>query len=160
MDLRIKLRSWFKWQFDVLDDNERVAFIDLKLFKEGAEMEIGGEPFRIYREGWVSGHFVLEAFRQEIARADKPSAFRRRFVVSFAGRRFILEAANPVGRTFVLHEEPKDGIGVEVGRVAPVKWFKRDAVASFDEDLPVAFDVFVIGLVLVMWKRASDASSS
>ena len=131
----------------------------MKLFKEGADLQIKGETFRFFREGLVSGAYVLEAYGREIARADKPSVFKRRFAVHFAGRRFVLEDESIFRRTFVVREEPEDGIGVEVGRIKPVGAFRRSARARFDDDLPLAVNIFLIGLVILMWKRSGKSTS-
>ena len=159
MILDIRVRSLFKWQFDVFEHNSLVADIDLKLWKEGADVEIKGESFRIFRDGLFRGEYVLEAHRTEVVRARKTSAFRRRFEVNFAGRRFVLAANSLFRRTFVVIEEPEDGIGVEKGLVEAVKWYKHSAGARFDDDIPIAIDVFLIALVLMMWKRAAQSSS-
>ena len=159
MDLYIHSHKVFKWQFHIFQDDEQVADIDLNLLKEGADIEIKGETFRMFREGLVSGDFVLQAYGKEIVRADKPSVFKRRFAVHFAGRRFILEAVSAFRRTFVAREELEDGSGVEVGRMTPIKWYKRSATVRFDDDLPLAVDIFMIALVLLMWKRSAESSS-
>jgi len=159
MDLFIKSTNLFTWRFDVFEDGVSVAEIDLNLFKEGADLRIKDETFRFFREGLVSGAYVLEAYGREIARADKPSVFKRRFAVHFGGRRFILEDESIFRRTFVVREEPEDGIGVEVGRVKPVGIFRRSARARFDDDIPLAVNIFLIGLVVLMWRRSSRSKS-
>ncbi len=159
MILDIRLRSLFKWQFDVFENDALVADIDLKLWKEGADIEIKGEPFRIYRDGMFRGPYVLEAHRTEVVRATKPSVFKRRFEIDFAGRWFVLAATSVFRRSFVVTEEPEDGIAVEVGLIEAVKWYKHSAIARFDDDLPIAIDVFLIALVLMMWKRSAQSSS-
>ena len=79
--LDIRVRSLFKWQFDVFENDSLVADIDLKIWKEGADIEIKGEPFRIYRDGMFRGPYVLEAHRTELIRAEKTPVFKRRFEV-------------------------------------------------------------------------------
>lgn len=160
MVLDVKCRSFVKWQFDVFQGESLVADIDLKLLREGAELEIKGEHFTIKRAGLVSGAFTIEAFGRELARAEKPSALFRRFVVEFANRRFVLEAEKALFRRFVVAEEPTDGIGVEIGRIEPVKWYSQSAIAKFDDSLPLAVDIFLITLVLFLWKRSAQSSSS
>ena len=159
MILDIRCRSLLKWQFDVFENDSLVADIDLKIWKEGADIEIKGEPFRIYRDGMFRGPFVLEAHRTELVRARKTSVFKRRFEVDFADRRFVLGATSIFRRTFAITEEPEDGIAVEIGVIEAVKWYKHSAIARFDDDLPMAIDVFLIALVLMMWKRAAQSSS-
>jgi hypothetical protein len=166
--LDITSRSLLKWQFDVSRDGQHVAFIDLKALKEGADIDISGEPFRMFREGFLRGAFVLEAFEKELARAEKPSALHRRFVVDFAGRRFDLQAVSAWRRSFTVSELLSGGStdstagqkagDPEVGRIDPVSWYKFSATATFDDDLPVAVDIFFITLVLLMWKRAAESS--
>lgn len=116
MVLDIKLRSLLKWQFEAFDGETLIASIDLKALREGADLRMKGEPFRIFRESLLSGAFVLEAFGEELARAEKPSAFRRRFVIHFAGRRFELEAVSLFGRSFVMLDQGSDGAAQGVER--------------------------------------------
>jgi hypothetical protein len=167
--LDVTNRSFLKWQFEVSEAGRKLAFIDLKAVKEGADIEISGEPFRMYREGFLRGAYVLEAFGKELVRAEKPSVFHRRFVVDFAGRRFALKAVSVWRRAFTVTEFPNAGSGLgdqmeedkdvaEIARIEPVSWYKFSAVATFDDELPVAVDIFLTTLVLLMWKRGVESS--
>jgi hypothetical protein len=175
--------SFLGWKFDVTQDGEHVASINLKAFKEGAVIEIHGEPFKVGREGLASGAFFIEAFDTRLAEADKSSALRRRFDVRFAERRFSLEAVSAFRREFVAIEKlpaqqpqksrkaeesqelqstpsnPNAGEIRELGRIAPKNWYGQSATAKFDAELPIALDVFLIALTLLMWKRAAEAAS-
>ena len=159
MILDIKCRNIFTFRFDVFEKDSPVAEIDLRMWKEGADVLIKGEEFQVVREKMMSGAFILEAHRTEVVRATKPSVFYRRFNIEFAGRRFVLRAVSAFRRAFVITEEPEDGIAIEIGLIEPTKWYNHSAVARFDDDLPVAVDIFLISLVLMVWKRAANSSS-
>jgi hypothetical protein len=48
----------------------------------------------------------------------------------------------------------------EIGSIAPEGFLTRRAEASFPEELPLAIKVFMIWLVIILWKRNSDSGSA
>jgi hypothetical protein len=148
-------QKWYKWDFDITSDQSVVASVDVRTFSPGAELRIAGEAFRMYRESPFRGAFILESRGTELARAIKPSAMKRRFEVSFAGQAYELTASSALGRKFTL----RDGDEV-IGEITPRGMLTRKADGYLSEHLPTAIQVFVIALVLFMWKRQSDSSSA
>lgn len=147
--------SFFSWDFRIKEGEREVAAIDLSLWREKGALSVEGLPYRVYREGPARGAFILEDGAGRVAaRAEKPNALRRAFIVEHDGRRFRLEAWTPVGRAFVLRDEA----GV-VGTVKPDNFVTRRTTAVLPEDLPLAVRVFMLWLVFILWRRdaATDA---
>jgi hypothetical protein len=144
--------NFLSWDFRVLDGDREVAAMDLSLWREKGTLAVEGLPYRVTREGLARGAFVLEdGAGRVLAKAEKPNALRRSFVVEHGGRRFRLEAWTPFGRAFVLRDD-RDVIGT----IKPLSFLTRRTSARLPEDLPLAVRVFMLWLVFVLWRR--DAS--
>lgn len=148
-------KRWFSWDFTVQEGSNPVAKLDLSLWREKGTITVQGKDYRVYREGWMSGYYYLENAGAVLARAEKPSAFRRTLVIEHAGRAYTLQARSPFGRTFVLLQG-----GGEVGRIRPLGLFTRRAEVDLPESLPLAVRVFALWLVVILWKRESDSAAA
>ena len=65
---------WFSWDFTVTDGARTVATIDVSWWREQGTLTVDGVDHCVYREGMLSGEFILEAEGSVVARARKPSA--------------------------------------------------------------------------------------
>lgn len=148
-------RSWWASDYNLLKDSTTVAVIDSSWWRETGELTIKDSTYRVYREGFMSGAFVLESGGSVLARAEKPSAFYRSFLVEHDGRKFTLEAESAFFRKFILSEA-----GQQIGSVYPLHALTRKAVVDLPEELPLALRVFMFWLVAIQWKRDSDAAAS
>jgi hypothetical protein len=148
-------KSWFSWDFYVVEDGRKIAFIDRHWFRERASFSLDGESYGVRRTSVVRGTFVLEHAGSVLAEAIKPSSFRRSFDISVGADRYSLTAASAFRREFRLFRG-----GAPVGTINPVSVLGRSATAAFGDGIPRAVQLFVVFLVLVLWKRAADAASS
>ena len=146
-------RGLFTCGFTVRQDGNTVADIDPSWFGERAEIRAGGQAYSAYRESLLAGTFVLQSGERALARARKASAFVRAFDIDLAGRPLELKAASVWRREFGLFEN-----GVQVGRISPVGWFGRRAVIDLPPDIPLPAQLFLLWLVLVLWRRADAAA--
>jgi hypothetical protein len=154
MAMTIRATHWYSWDFDVTDGERNIANLDLSAWGEKGVLTIDGVAHRVYREGVGSGDFLLERDGVVLARATKPSAFRSAFEVRHDGRTYDLEKASFWQRRFVLRSG-----NTEIGSLAPRSAFGREAIAALPETWPLPLKVFVIWLVVILWKRAANASS-
>ena len=69
----------FSSGFHLQQDGRLIADLDASSWREKADVQIDGETFRLYREGMMSGAFILEWNGSTLARAIKPSVFSDRF---------------------------------------------------------------------------------
>jgi hypothetical protein len=149
-------RSWFSWDFQVMDGPRQVAEMDMTFWRRKAALAVEGVPYMAYRENALSGAFILEdPGGAVVAKAEKPSGLLRSFVVEHAGRRMTLKARSSVGRAFSL----EDG-QAEIGSVAPDHPLTRRATARLPEDLPLPVRIFVLWLVFVLWRREADSGGT
>ena len=143
---------WFSGDYRLQQPHGTVAELNVSAWREKAEFQIQGGRYRLDREGRPSRAFVLMRGGELLARAIKPSAFRSRFEVQFAGHAFELR---PQGwrSDFVLY----DGT-VQVGSVRRAGAFTRRAIIDLPEVWPLAAQVFVFWLALLIWNRQQAAS--
>ena len=153
--LRAIPNSFFSWKFTIFDEADRhIAGIDIAWVREAGEVRLEGRKYSIYRERPLGGAFVLEEDGKEVARAEKPSALLRSFTVRYGGKQYILQAASPVVRTFVLSEN-----GHPIGTIRPEHALTRKALVDLPADMPLPVRIFMVWLVLVLWKRDGESSS-
>ena len=150
--LRAEPNSMFSWDFTVYDDGVPIAEIDLAWIREAGEVVIDDVPCEMYRDGML-GEFVLEASGFTLVRADKFSVFLREFTIIYDEAEYTLKAQSPFVRTFELLQNDE-----RIGLIEPDHIFTRKMTADLPETLPLAVRVFIIWLVIVLWKRAAQSS--
>ena len=148
-------RGLFSWGFTVRQDGDAVADIDPSWLGERAEIRASGQTYSAYRESLLAGTFVLQSGDRVLARARKASAFARAFAIDLSGRPLELKATSVWTREFGLFEG-----GVPVGRIGPAGWFGRRAVLDLPPDVLLPAQLFLLWLVLVLWRRAAAAAAA
>lgn len=126
--------------------------MDIDWTHEAGSFELNGYTYAVGRDGWASGAFYVRVEDLVVARAVKPSAFKRRFEIEFEQRQLTLAAASWPGSTFQLTEGDTVLGGIRRG-----SWWKRGAIATLPDEFPSEVQVFILWLVHVMWKRAEDS---
>jgi hypothetical protein len=152
--LTVAAKNWFSWKFTLAAGTRAVADIDISSWRERGGLQVDGRAYRVYRDGMM-GPFILAADGVEIARAEKPSAFRRAFVVRHDGRELELRAANALQRRFRLLER-----GAEIGTIEPQSVFTRSADVDFRVPLPEPLQAFIVWLTLLLWKREAESAAA
>lgn len=145
---------WFSWNFRVTAGGEDIAVIGRHWFRERAAFSVGGTSFAVRKTTAFRSNFVLERNGWVVAEARKPSAFRRRFELTIGGKQLVLRSASPFRREFRLFDGAR-----EVGRIRPLSFLGRTATAELPETMPMEIQLFVIFLVLMLWKREADAGA-
>ncbi len=146
-------RRWYSWDFKVFEDDRPIAVIDRSWFREEGALVLEEAAYRVYRLGMASGAFILEKDGFMVAEANKPHIYRNLFEIEYEGRTFTLRP-RWLRRRFDLYEGE-----ARVGSIAPLNPFTRKATADLPGDLPLAVRVFILWLVLLLWKRAADAAA-
>ena len=146
-------KHFFSNDFVVRSSDRTITSLDVSMWRERAEFELDGVSHRLYREGFMSGAFVLERAGFVIARAMKPSAFSSRFEVDIGGRPFTLRKLSVFARRFGVFSGEQ-----QVGVIRPVGAFTRRTAVELPSDWPAAVQLFIFWLSLVIWNR--DAKSS
>jgi hypothetical protein len=153
--LHIVPTNWYSWDFSVTDESRAVGDVTLSNWREKGALTVGDTTYSVYREGPMSGAFILEHAGSVLAQAEKPSIFRRDFVIHHAGREYTLCRESWLRRTFVLLDGSR-----QVGFLAPKSAFTRKAAASLPHDLPLPVRMFIVWLTMISWRRDQSACSS
>ena len=148
-------KHWFSWDFTITDGSQTLAQIDVSWWREKGVLTVQGTSYRVYREGLASGDFILESAVSVLARATKPSALLRSFIVEHSGTRYTLCAEAIFRRAFLL----LDG-STQIGSLSPQGIFTRRATVDLPEELPLVVKVFLVWLVIILWKRESDGGTA
>lgn len=147
--------AFFSWDFTILKNDVPIAEIDTAWFMERAEIDVEGQRYAIRRESWGCGRFFMETPAGDvIASVEKPSWLFRRYVVDFDGRRYELKALAPIARSFGLFDQER-----RIGTIRPDAILIRRTTLDLPRTMPVAVQVFLFWLVLILWRRAARSSS-
>ena len=147
--------KWFSWTFSVLDGEDSVAkSVDLSWWSDKGQLTVEGVTYTARRTGVMSGPFVLESATGVVARATKPSAFRRSFIVEHAGRQYTLRATSSLRRQFILLDA-----STRIGSISPEGIFTRRAAVDLPSTLPLTVRVFIIWLTVTLWKHEANAAA-
>lgn len=147
MVLTLTVKSRRSWDFTVSDECGCVAYTSLG---GDANVTVQGERYLAYREGWIRGDFVLEAVAGPVlARARKPSFFRRRLTVVYADRLYGLCATSMFSDDFIL----VDGVN-RIGSISKEGFLDRGAAVTLPNDMPLPIRVFVAWLTVRLWSES------
>ena len=152
MMLQIVPTHWYSWDVTVTDESRPVADIAMSRWREKGTLTIDHTTYRVYRESPMSGAFVLERAGSVLARAEKPSVFRREFVIRHADREYTLRPESLFRRAFVLLDGSR-----QIGSIAPESAFTRKAAASLPHDLPLPVRMFIVWLTMISWRRQQNS---
>jgi len=152
--IQAKPRHLLSWCFELFADRAFPTTLELSWVRERGGFLWDGLSYRMGREAWLSGDFFLMNGDVAVAKADKSSAFFRRFVVSAGDREMILAAESPFTRCFRLTEN-----GRTIGSIRPNHPFTRKCTIDLPDDLEMPVRVFIFWLVVLMWRRAANSNS-
>jgi len=145
-------KGWFSKNYRVMDGALQVADLNVSRWREQGELTVEGFSYQVYREKLMSGAFVLEAAGTALARAEKPSAFHRRFLIEYGDRKYVFQAKSVWGREFTLYDGQN-----EIGSVAPEGLLTRRAAVNLPDELALPVKVFILWLAIILWERESDS---
>jgi hypothetical protein len=151
--LRVVPTRWLAWDFSVMQGTQQLTSVEMSAWREKAEFRIQDRTYHVFRDGMI-GDFVLQAAGSTVARASKPSSFRRDFVIKYDEKVYTLKAKSSFGRGFILRDEHR-----EIGSLTPETAFSYRAAVDLPDHLPLEMKVFIVWLVMILWKRAASAAS-
>ena len=150
--LQIVPTNWYSWDFRVTDESRPVADIATNWWREKGALTVGDTTYPVYRGAPMSGRFVLERAGSVLAQAEKPSSFRREFVIHHTGREYTLRPESVLRRAFILLDGSR-----QVGSIAPNSTFSRSAAADLPHDLPLPVRMFIVWLTVISWRRQQSS---
>lgn len=155
--LRAVRKSWFSYRTEVLDGaGATVAVIDLSNWRENATIEVAGRRYLARHRTWAKEFVLEDESGRAVATAEKPSAWRERFLFVLGERRYELARGSAWGGTFVVS---RAGAGV-VGSVRQKGWFSSEVYVELPEELPVEVQMLILWLTMVLRRRQEAASGS
>jgi hypothetical protein len=145
----------FSRDFNIEAEGRQIAMLDIAWLREAGEVSIEGQPYKLYREGLMSGAFVLEKEGEAVARAVKPSALRSQFDLELNARSYSLQRTSAFGRSFSVFQGD-----TVVGTIRPVGWLSRRTLIDLPDDWSIPVQVFAFWLVLVIWNRDDGGAAA
>jgi hypothetical protein len=127
---------------------QELGVLQLATLRERGTLHIGSDRYTLRREGLFGGHFLLEDPFGVVAEAEKPSAFRRAFVLHGKHGDSDLRRGSWWTRTFVVEQD-----GQQVGSIRPVGRIRQKVSAALPVAWPAREQAFAIWLVLLLWRR-------
>ena len=145
----------FNIKFLLRQQNQLLGEFDTSFLRAKGQLELEEGTYQLYREGWVSGDFLLELNGKVVARASKPSAFQNRFEVELPNRRLVLRKPSSYNRRVIVLEGEK-----EIGSIYPLGVFTRRTGIDLLDDWPLPIRVFLFWIVFTIWKRPNQVEVS
>lgn len=142
------------WSFRIEDQAGVLAHIDMAWVRESAELTIDGERYRARKTSAFGGLFELTRGGVVVATACKRK-MSRAFDVQAGDRSFELSALRIFGRAFGVFEN-----GQQTGCMNPVSIWGRTSDVHLPGDVPREVQVFLIWLVLILWRRAASSAAA
>lgn len=143
----------FSKDFHLWRDGRPVAELDVSSWSEKADVDIEGVPYRLYRQGMMSGAFVLERDGQIIAQAHKLSALSDTFEIHADGRTLTLRKESFWSSDFGLFEGEQ-----RLGGIAKAGFLTRRARVELPKEWPSPIQTFIFWLALLIWNREQRSS--
>ena len=153
--LRAEPLGWASFGVRILSGDEEITQLTISAFKGKGNFELDGEAFTVEPEGFFQSNALLKKGSSTIAKVRKPSFLRRRFEISSAGHRLVLESRGWTGREYVLLIGSK-----EVGRIKREGFAGRKLQLEFSDDMPRFLQVFLAYVVVSQAKRERAAAAS
>jgi hypothetical protein len=149
--LKVIPHHWFTWNCSVLEQRTIVGCIDFSAWGEAGLLKAQEVSFSAYRQG---SNFYLADQQRCVAIAEKPNPLFRQFFIKQGEARYELQATSALGRKFIVQE-----YGQVVGAIYPVHAWTRQTIVDLPESIPLPMRMFMVWLVLMLWKRQKSSIS-
>lgn len=138
--------------FDLFDESDReVGAFAGSAWRETGQIRVGGQVWEFRKER--SRRFVLAGPQGVLAAAERTSVWNGRWQLTTGGRAYEL-AKRSWSRTYELRRD-----GAVVGEVAARGVFSGKAAAALPTELPLPVQVFVVAIVMALWRRQQAAAA-
>ena len=148
-------QSLCSWDFH-LDDEEHRASLWFNWWSEQGTIIADGTRLEVRKHGLLSGHWTLEHARQELASAQKSSAFTRTFEIRSPMGSLVLSAESAFGRSFRV--ERSGHLMATVYPDHPLT--RRSTIETLTQDFHFPTICFSFWLAVLTWRRAASRSSN
>jgi hypothetical protein len=151
-------KSIFSNHFTFRTPDHELVELNASQWREVAKFSLKGNEFSLYREGdWTDkwklrGDFVLAHGGNVVARASKTSVFRSTFDVAFNGKQYALKRPSLWKHDFELRQNDQ-----VIGTVRRANRWSRRTYVNLPNELPLAVQIYLFWLVMIMWNREDGA---
>ena len=143
--MKVIPKAW-SYTFSVIDDSKPVAqAVNLSWWRDKGELRIQDKVYTARRE---KSSYVLESASGILARTERPRRWHRELVIEHSGHRYTLRAESPFQRGFQVLEGP-----LKIGSISPDGLFTRKASVDVPKRFPLCLQVYIIWLVMMLWKN-------
>ena len=151
--LKVVPKSWWSYTFSVTDGGRPVAqAVNRSCWRDKAELQVEGAAYTARRD---KSSFILESAGAPIARAERPRRWFREFVIEHSGRRYLLRRRSAFRRQYLLLEG-----STRAGSITPGGLFGRKAAVELPPDVPLHLQIFIIWIVMTLWKHDDNAGAA
>ncbi|MDD9894258.1 MAG: hypothetical protein OXU24_00545 [Gammaproteobacteria bacterium] len=148
-------QSLFSRDYDVLENSRKIADIDMAWWGERADVLIDNTTYKIDKQGFIKQTFSLLQGSQVLATARKESLLSREYVVEIGGTRYYLKRKSWLHRAMSLSNDI-----TSLGVIRPRGFLKRGTIVDLPEEITLPVKVFVIWLVLLLWRREKNNNAA
>ncbi len=141
-------KKWYSYNYIIRDGYHHITDLNISCWREKGHFHLYGQPFYLYKDSMLRGDYVLESDRQVQAFARKPSLFSSRLEVICGEEHFTLKRKSILGRTMTLWHANQ-----QIGRISPEGSLSRKANIDLPDHLPMPIRVFLVWLVVSIWKN-------
>ncbi len=147
--------GWASFGVRLLAGEEELTQLKVSTFKNRGSFYLDGEVFVIEPEGFWRTNALLKRDGVVIAKAVKTSIWKRRFEITSAGHRLVIEGRGWSGREYVLLLGKQ-----EVGWVKREGFTGRRMRLDFPDEVPLVLQVFLTYIVAAQARREAAAAAS
>lgn len=149
--LKVIPKTW-SYTFSVTDGTNPVAqAVDLSWWSDKGELRVQGATYTARRD---KAFYVLESAVGVVARAEQLRMWSRELVIEHSGHRYMLRVKSAFSRQFLWFED-----AAQIGAISPEGLFTRKAAVELPKEFPLFLQVFVIWLVMTLWKHDDAAGA-
>ena len=147
--------GWASFGVRLVAGDEELTQLKVSTFKNRGSFELDGDSFTIEPEGFWRTNAVLKKGEMVVAKAVKTSFWKRRFEITSAGHRLVIEGKGWTGREYFLL------LGSQtVGSVKREGFTGRKMRLEFPDEVPLVLQVFLAYIVAAQARREAAAAAS
>ncbi len=152
--IRCRPKGICSWDFFLEGEGHRGS-LEFNWLNERGTVVADGTAFEVSKQGALSGHWMLTRAGQEVASAQKSTAFTRTFEIQSPMESLVLRAQSAFGRSFRVERS-----GVGIATMAPDHPFTRRAsIETRAPEYHFPTMSFAFWLAVLTWRRAAASSS-
>ena len=145
--------GFFTRNFEIIAQEHSVARVTMPWNKRSALFKLEGYQYETTPQGWFANNFILKRSSGMLVSAKREGLFSQKIRILVDQREIILMPAGFFARNFNLVEN--DNI---VGQVSVKSIFTGKFLASLPDNLSLQMQIFILSLVLLMWRQDASAS--